>query len=128
MRGFLVRLVINVLGILVAQALLPGITVEGAGAALLAAFVLGVLNAVLRPVLVLLTLPLTLLSFGLFLLVLNALLLEVVSGLVPGFEVYGFGTAIVGSVVISAVGWLTSWLIGRQGRVEVLVVRGRRHP
>lgn len=127
MRGFLVRLVINVLGILVAQALLPGITVEGAGAALLAAFVLGVLNAVLRPVLVLLTLPLTLLSFGLFLLVLNALLLEVVSGLVPGFEVYGFGTAIVGSVVISAVGWLTSWLIGRQGRVEVLVVRGR-HP
>ncbi len=126
MRGFLVRLALNVLGILVAQALLPGITVQGAGAALLAAFVLGILNAILRPILVLLTLPLTLLTFGLFLLVVNALLLTLVSGLVPGFEVHGFGTAIVGSIVISAVGWLTSWLVGRQGRVEVLVVRGRR--
>ncbi len=126
MRGFLVRLALNVLGILVAQALLPGITVQGAGAALLAALVLGILNATLRPILVLLTLPFTLLTFGLFLLVVNALLLMLVSGLVPGFEVHGFGTALVGSVVISAVGGLTSWLIGRQGRVDVLVVRGRR--
>jgi putative membrane protein len=126
MRGFLVRLALNTLGILVAQALLPGITVQGAGAALLAALVLGILNATLRPILVLLTLPFTLLTFGLFLLVVNALLLMLVSGLVPGFEVHGFGTALVGSVVISAVGWLTSWLIGRQGRVDVLVVRGRR--
>jgi putative membrane protein len=126
MRGFLVRLALNTLGILVAQALLPGITVQGAGAALLAALVLGILNATLRPILVLLTLPFTLLTFGLFLLVVNALLFMLVSGLVPGFEVHGFGTALVGSVVISAVGWLTSWLIGRQGRVDVLVVRGRR--
>ncbi len=126
MHGFLVRLAVNILGILAAQALFPGIAVAGAGSALLAAFVLGVVNAVLRPVLVLLTLPLTLVTFGLFLLVLNAVLLKLVSALVPGFDVHGFWTAVGGSLVISLVGWLTSWLIGARGRVDVLVLRGRR--
>ncbi len=128
MSGFLVRLAINILGILVAQALFSGIVVDGAGSALLAAFVLGVVNAVLRPVLVLLTLPLTLVTFGLFLLILNALLLKLVSGLVPGFEVHGFWTAVGGSLVISAVGWVTNWLIGGRGRIEMLVLRSRRLP
>jgi putative membrane protein len=78
-----------------------------------------------RPIFVLLTLPLTLLTLGLFLLVVNALMLELVAALVPGFHVASFGSALLGSIVVSIVSWAASAWIGSTGRFEVLVVEKR---
>ncbi len=101
-----IRVLINALAIYVAAALVPGITLRSLGAALIAGLVLGIINAIARPVLVLLTLPFTLLTFGLFLLVLNAVCLWVTSVFVPGFEVVGVKAAFLGALLVSAVSWL----------------------
>ncbi|MGE5248044.1 MAG: phage holin family protein [Verrucomicrobiota bacterium] len=94
----------NAVAILLIGYLLPGLfTVDGAMAALAAAFVLGLVNAVVRPLFVILTLPITVVTLGIFLLVINGLLLWLVSAVVPGFHVQGFFGAVVGSVLISAV-------------------------
>jgi len=110
----LARLVINIIAILIISYLFPRvIRVEGVWAALIAAFVLGIINALLRPVLVLLTLPVTVLTLGLFLLVINGLMLLLVAALVPGFRVNGFWGAVLGSVLISIVSWMLSWFLPR---------------
>ena len=110
----LARLVINIVAILIISYLFPRvIRVEGFWAALVAAFVLGIINAILRPVLVFLTLPVTILTLGLFLLVINGLLLLLVAALVPGFQVNGFWGAVLGSVLISIVSWMLSWFLPR---------------
>jgi len=109
---FLLRLIINMVAILIIAHLLPSlIRVEGWMAALAAAFFLGVVNALLRPLLILLTFPLTILTFGLFLLVINGIMLWLVAVLVPGFEVNGFLGALAGSLLISLVSWILSSLI-----------------
>ena len=109
---FLLRLIINMVAILIIAHLLPSlIRVEGWMAALAAAFLLGVVNALLRPLLILLTFPLTILTFGLFLLVINGIMLWLVAALVPGFEVNGFFGALAGSLLISLVSWILSSLI-----------------
>ena len=106
------RLVVNIIAILIISYLFPRvIRVEGFWAALVAAFVLGIINAILRPVLVFLTLPVTILTLGLFLLVINGLLLWLVAALVPGFQVNGFWGAVLGSVLISIVSWMVSWFL-----------------
>ena len=113
MKNVLVRLVIHVAAILLISHLDPRlISVDGFGAAVVAALVLGLVNAVVRPIFVILTLPLTILSLGLFLLVINALLLWGVSGVVPGFHVNGFGGAFLGSILISLVSWVLSSFVG----------------
>ena len=110
----LARLVVNIIAILLISYLFPRvIRVEGFWAALVAAFVLGIINAILRPVLVFLTLPVTILTLGLFLLVINGLLLWLVAALVPGFQVNGFWGAVLGSVLISIVSWMVSWFLPR---------------
>ena len=110
----LARLVINIIAILIISYLFPRvIRVEGFWAALVAAFVLGIINAILRPVLVFFTLPVTILTLGLFLLVINGLLLLLVAALVPGFQVNGFWGAVLGSVLISIVSWMLSWFLPR---------------
>jgi putative membrane protein len=110
----LARLVVNIIAILIISYLFPRvIRVEGFWAALVAAFVLGIINAILRPVLVFLTLPVTILTLGLFLLVINGLLLLLVAALVPGFQVNGFWGAVLGSVLISIVSWMVSWFLPR---------------
>jgi putative membrane protein len=110
----LARLVINIVAILIISYLFPRvIRVEGFWAALVAAFVLGIINAILRPVLVFFTLPVTILTLGLFLLVINGLLLLLVAALVPGFQVNGFWGAVLGSVLISIVSWMLSWFLPR---------------
>jgi putative membrane protein len=110
----LARLVVNIIAILIISYLFPRvIRVEGFWAALVAAFVLGIINAILRPVLVFLTLPVTILTLGLFLLVINGLLLWLVAALVPGFQVNGFWGAVLGSVLISIVSWMVSWFLPR---------------
>jgi putative membrane protein len=106
---FIIRLIINVVAILIISYLFPKmIWVDGFFAALVAAFLLGIVNTIIRPILVLLTLPLTLLTLGLFLLIINGLMLWLVSALVSGFHVSGFWGAVFGSILISIVSWLLS--------------------
>ena len=126
MKGLLLRWSILTLAILAASYLLDGIEVTGFFPALAAAAVLGILNAFLRPILFLLTLPLVILSLGLFTIIINALLLMLVSAVMSGFNVAGFWAALVGSLVISAVGWLLSSLISDRGRVEVINLKQHR--
>jgi putative membrane protein len=125
MSGFLIRLAIGAFGLWVAERLVPGVTIDGLATLILAALLLGVVNAVVRPVFVLLTLPLTLLTLGLFLLVVNAAMLGLVALLLPGMHVAGFGSAVLGSIVVSLVSWAASAWIGPTGRFEVLVVERR---
>jgi putative membrane protein len=106
---FIFRLLIHMVAILIISYLLPRlIRVEGIWAALVAAFLLGIVNAVLRPILVFFTLPITVLTFGLFLLVINGLMLWLVSIFVRGFHVNGFWGAVFGSILISLVSWILS--------------------
>ena len=125
MIGFLIRLAVGMLGLWVAQAIVPGVTITGLGTLALAAFVLGLANAVVRPLLVILTLPITLLTLGLFLLVVNAAVLALVAAMLDAFTISGFWSAVFGSCVVSLVSWLASGWIGPSGKFEVLVIERR---
>jgi putative membrane protein len=103
MEGFLFRWIVNALALLVTTYIIKGIEVDGIGAALVAALVLGVVNTVLKPILLFFTLPFNILSLGLLTFVINGLLLILVSKLVPGFDVKGLFAAIVGSIVLSVI-------------------------
>jgi putative membrane protein len=124
-NGFLIRLAIGMLGLWVAQAIVPGVTITGVGTLALAAFLLGLANAVVRPLLVILTLPITLLTLGLFLLVVNAAMLGLVAAMLDAFTISGFWAALLGACVVSLVSWLASGWIGPSGRFEVLVIERR---
>ena len=106
--GWLVRLIVNAAALSRAAALIPGIELRGIGAIAIAAIAFGLVNAVVRPVLVVLTFPLTLVTLGLFIFVLNAFCLWLTSALVPGFDIRGFVPAFLGALLISAVSWLLS--------------------
>ncbi len=121
--GFLVRVLVNALAILFAAAIVPGIEIRGVLSALGAGLVLGLVNAVVRPVLLVLTLPLTLVTLGLFLFVLNGLCLWLTSALVKGFEVHGFWPAIFGALIVSLVSWLLTAFLSDQGRIVVITRR-----
>ena len=123
MAGFILRLLVSVLGLWLASELVPGITIHGVGTFLGAALLLGIVNAVIRPLLVLLTLPITVLSLGLFLLVINAAMLGLVAALFTNFTIAGFGSALLGAIVVGITGWLASWFIGPRGRIEILMLR-----
>jgi len=125
MNGFLIRLAIGMLGLWVAQAIVPGVAITGVGTLVLAALLLGVANAVVRPLLVVLTLPITLLTLGLFLLVVNAAMLALVAAMLDEFTISGFWAALFGSCVVSLVSWFASGWIGPSGRFEVLVIERR---
>ena len=110
--SFFIRMIANAVAILLVSYLLPRIVaVDGVTAALAAAFVLGLVNAVVRPLFVLLTLPVTVVTLGLFLLVINGLLLGLVSYIVPGFHVNGFLGAVVGSILLSVVSWVLTRVV-----------------
>lgn len=109
---FIVRMLANAIAIILVTYLLPRVmTADGVMAALAAAFLLGLVNAFVRPVFVLLTIPLTIVTLGLFLLVINGLLLWGVSGVVPGFHVNGFLGAVAGAVLVSLVSWVLTRLV-----------------
>jgi len=116
--GFLVRVLVNAVTIALAAALVPGIELHGAWPALLAGLVLGLVNALVRPVLVLLTLPLTLLTLGLFLLVLNGICLALTAWVVPGLDIAGLLPATLGALVISVVSWALTAFVNDRGRLE----------
>ena len=123
MTAFFLRAAIAALGLWLATQIFSGLSFSSAGVLLGAAVLLGIVNAIVRPIAVLLTLPLTLLSLGLFLLVINAGMLGLVALLLDGFQVSGFWTALGASVIVSATSWLASGLIGNNGRIEV--IRGK---
>ncbi|MEA2666805.1 MAG: putative rane protein [Candidatus Eremiobacteraeota bacterium] len=108
--GFLIRLVVNALAMLCVAYIVPGVHVTGFGGALIAALILGIVNAVLRPILVILSLPLEILTLGLFTLVINALLFWLVGRLGVGLYVDGFWPAFWGAIVMSIVSWILSAL------------------
>jgi putative membrane protein len=109
---FFIRMGANAVAILLIGYLLPRvISADGVMAALVAAFVLGLVNAVVRPLFVLLTLPITVVTLGVFLLVINGLLLLLVAAIVPGFHVNGFLGAVAGSILISVVSWVLTMLV-----------------
>lgn len=118
MRGVLLRWLILTAAVLAASWLLTGVRVNGIFPAILAAALLGICNAVLRPLLIVLTLPLNILTLGLFTFVINALMLLLVSAVIPGFDVLGFWTAFFGALIISLTSWLLNRFIGSAGRVE----------
>ncbi len=125
MAGFILRLAISAFGLWLAAKIVPGMTIQGVGTLVGASLLLGIVNAVVRPVAVLLTLPFTILTLGLFLLAVNAAMLGLVAALLDGFALAGFGSALLGSIVVSLTGWVASWYIGPTGRVEILVVEQR---
>jgi putative membrane protein len=123
MPGFLLRLLIAALGLWLAELLVPGVEIRGAGTLVVAALLLGIVNAVVRPVIVLLTLPITVATLGFFLWVVNAAMLALVARLLDGFTLAGFGSALLGALVVSMTGWIASWYVGPSGRVEVIIVQ-----
>ena len=126
MAGFLVRLLVGALGLWLAAKLVPGMQIHGVWTLLGAAFLLGAVNAFVRPAAILLTLPFTILTLGLFLLVVNAAMLGIVAWLLDGFQLASFGSALFGSIIVSLTGWVASWWIGPTGRFEVMIVERQR--
>ena len=122
--GFLIRVCINTVAIYFVAQVVPGIAVASVWTALGAGLVLGLVNAVVRPVLLILTLPVTLLTLGLFLLLLNAFCLWLTAQLVRGFEIHGFWPAVFGSLLVSIVSWLLTAFVSDQGRLVVITRRG----
>lgn len=114
MLAFLAHLILTAALLLLVANLVHGVQVQGWGPALVGAIALGFVNAVVRPLMVLLTLPLTMLTFGLFLLVVNALMLWLVAALVPGIRVQGFGPALLGSLVLTLLNLAVALLIARK--------------
>ncbi|MCF8034450.1 MAG: phage holin family protein [Desulfarculaceae bacterium] len=119
-KGFLFRWVVNALGLLFVSWLFEGIRVDGLGWAFVAALFLGVFNALIRPVLILLTLPITIVTMGLFILVINALMLWLTGWLLAGFHVQGFWTAIGGALVLGIISLAANGLVGERGNFEVI--------
>jgi putative membrane protein len=111
MFGLLIRWVLSALALILTAKLVPGIMVDGFAALFIAALVLGLVNAIVRPILIFFTLPLTFITLGLFLLVVNAITFGLAAWLVPGFSVHGFGPALIGSIVMSILSFVFSMFI-----------------
>ncbi|MGA7145764.1 MAG: phage holin family protein [Desulfobacterales bacterium] len=120
MKGIFLRWLILTFSIIATSYLIDGIQVSGFVSAFFAAAILGILNAFFRPILFILTLPVNILSLGLFTFVINALMLMMVSGVIPGFEVSGFWSAVFGSLLISLVSWLLTSFINERGTVQYI--------
>jgi putative membrane protein len=118
--GFLIRMAITAAGLWAASALVDGITVRDGATLVWAALVLGVVNAIVRPIAIVLTLPITLLSLGLFLWVINAGMIGLAAWFLDGFQIAGFGSALLGAIIVSLTGWIGNGFIGERGRYEVV--------
>jgi len=115
--GIFIRWLILTAAIIAASYLIDGIRISGFFSAFFAAAVLGILNALFRPILFILTLPINIMTLGLFTFVINALLLKMASGVIPGFDVHGFWSAVFAALIISGVNWILSSFINEQGRI-----------
>jgi len=115
MLGFFLRWSINLLALVIAGSMIPGIRIQSLQMGIIAAGILGVVNAVIRPVVLILTLPINLLTLGLFTLVINAALLKLVSDLVPGFVIDSFSAAFFGALLISVISWIVNMFVSGDG-------------
>ena len=111
------------LGLALASAIIPGVEIMGTGSLIIAALLLGLVNAIVRPIAFLLTLPLTIVTMGLFLFVLNAAMFGLVASMLDDFHVAGFWSALFGAIIVSITSTVASWYIGPDGRYEVYVMR-----
>ena len=125
MTGYILRTCITALGLWLAATLVPGVSIEGPGTLVLAALILGLINGLIRPFVIFFTLPITVVTFGLFLLVVNAALFGLAAAVLPGFEVSGFFAALMGWLIVSLVSAVASWYIGPEGRYQILIVERR---
>ncbi len=120
MIGFVFRAVIAAVGLWIATRWVDGIRIDDATTLVLAGALLGVVNAFVRPVMIVLTFPITLATLGLFLLVVNAAMLGLVAFFLPGFTLDGFWSALFTALIVGVTGWIGSWFIGSQGKVEAM--------
>jgi putative membrane protein len=120
MAMFILRAATAALGLWIATKIFAGLQFENAVTLLLSALLLGIVNAIVRPIAVILTLPLTLLSLGLFLLVINAGMLGLVAWLLEGFQISSFWTALGASILVSLTSWAASGLVGDNGKFELI--------
>jgi putative membrane protein len=118
--GFLLRIAVNIVAIVLAAEIVPGIRVDGVLSAVAAGLLLGAVNAVVRPVLLVLTFPITLVTLGLFIFVLNGLCLWLVAAVIKGFAVAGFWPAVLGALVVSIVSWVVTVLVSDSGKMVVI--------
>jgi putative membrane protein len=116
---------LNILGLWVADHLVDGMEIRDSGTFVLAGFLLGAVNAVVRPILLILTFPFTILTLGFFVLVINAAMLALVASLLGGFYLSGFGAAFFAALVVGLTSWATSFFVGPRGSFEYLVVDER---
>jgi len=124
MAGFILRGLVAALGLWAATEMLSGFTINSATTLILAGLLLGLVNAIVRPFALLLSLPALIFTLGLFLLVVNAAMLGLVALLLPGFHIDGFWTAVGGAIIVSLISWIGSWFIGPRGRVEIIRHKG----
>jgi putative membrane protein len=120
MAGFLLRGLVAALGLWAATEMLSGITINSPATLIFAGLLLGVVNAIVRPFALLLSLPALLFTLGLFLLVINAAMLGLVALMLPGFQIATFWTAVGAAIIVSIVSWIGSWFIGSRGRFEII--------
>ena len=125
MSGFLLRWSINLLALVVAGSAIPGIRIESVAMGIIAAGILGIINSVIRPVVLLLTLPINLLTLGVFTLVINAAMLMLVSAVVSGFVIESFRAAFFGALLISLISWVANIFVGGSGRVVFIKGAGK---
>lgn len=125
MRGFLLRFIVTGIAVVVAAQIIPGVTIDSFAAGVVGVLVLAILNAVVRPLLYLLSAPFIVVTLGLFMIVINAFLLNVVSVLVKGFHVAGFWPAVGGAVLISLVSFAANMVVADRGHVQVVVSPSR---
>jgi len=121
MLGFILRGLVAAIGLWAATRMLNGFNIDSPTTLILAGLLLGVVNAIVRPFVLLLSLPALIFTLGLFLLVVNAAMLGLVALLLPGFRIEGgFWTGVGAAIIVSIVSWIGSWFIGSRGRVEVI--------
>jgi putative membrane protein len=123
MLGFLLRAAVVALGLWLATSWVKGVSIDSPSTLVLAGLLLGMVNSIVRPIAIVLTLPMTLMTLGLFLLVINAGMVALVAWMLPGMHVTGFWSAFWTAVVVSLVSMVGSWFIGPKGRFEVIVKR-----
>jgi putative membrane protein len=124
MTGFVLRACLTAIGLWIATRVVSGIRIDDGGTVVLAGFLLGIVNAIIRPIAIVLTLPITILTLGLFLLVVNTAMVALVAWILPGFHIYGgFWSAFGTAVVVWMTGWIGSSLIGSRGKIDVFVRR-----
>ena len=125
MRGFILRVIVTGVAVLVASEIIPGIRIDSLSSGIVGVMVLAILNALVRPILYLLSAPFIVVTLGLFMLVINGFLLGVVSFLVKGFYVAGFWPAVGGAVIISLVSGIMNMFVSERGQVELAMSQSR---